>query len=193
MYPSGRKLPPQRTNGKRRAGCATTRRYNGPPHSYHPNFNPSGTVAVSVTANFSCRIHAWILHIYLKPIAPPRAPYHWLLPQFFAQWYSLARAHLLFRSATRRWQRTWSWVERKRERDRGKGGGWRSGSEVGKVVGGKVPRFCQGSEYYCRASPTGAVRDGNELLEFAKRWRRNFPLFHVLTRADRGRRRWRGF
>lgn len=82
------------------AGCATTRRYNEPPHSYHLNFNSSSADAVSVTANFSSRTHAWILHIYLKPIAPPRAPYHWLLPQFFAQWYSLACAHLLFRSAT---------------------------------------------------------------------------------------------
>lgn len=140
--------------------------HNGPPHSYHPNFNPSGATAVSVTANFSSRIHARILHTYLKPIAPPRAPYHWLLPQFLAQWYSLARVHLLFRSAT---AAVAADVVSGGERDRGKGGGWRSGGEVGKVVGGKVPRFCQGGEYYCRASPTGAARDGNELLDFAKR------------------------
>jgi len=31
--------------------------------------------------------------------------------------------------------------EKERERDRGKGGGWRSGGEVGKIVGGEVPRF----------------------------------------------------
>lgn len=45
----------------------------------------------------ACRIHACValnplpvvhrvlLYIYLKPIAPPRAPYHWLLPQFLVQ------------------------------------------------------------------------------------------------------------
>lgn len=167
--PSGRKLPPQRTDSK----CPGRSRYypphNGPPHSYHPNFNPSGAAAVSVTANFSSRIHARILHTYLKPIAPPRAPYHWLLPQFPAQWYSRARVHLLFRSATATAAAVAADVVSGGERDRGKGGGWRSGGEVGKVVGGKVPRFCQGGECYCRASPTGAARDGNELLGFAKR------------------------
>ena len=43
-------------------------------------------------------IQCVLLYIYLKPIAPPRAPYHWLLPQFLVQWYTVPRIHLLFRS-----------------------------------------------------------------------------------------------
>ena len=43
-------------------------------------------------------IQCVLLYIYLKPIAPPRAPHHWLLPQFLVQWYTVPRVHLLFRS-----------------------------------------------------------------------------------------------
>lgn len=120
VYPSGRKLPPQWTDSiSVRTSCATARRTMGPHTFITRILIPADASAVSVTTNFSSRIHEWILHTYLKPIAPPRAPYHWLLPQFLAQWYSLARVHLLFRSATAAVAAdvvSLRWRERQRER-----------------------------------------------------------------------------
>lgn len=67
-----------------------------------PEFNRSrrGGARVCVALNPLPVVHCVLLYIYLKPIAPPRAPYYWLLPQFLVQWYTLARIHLLFRSTT---------------------------------------------------------------------------------------------
>lgn len=77
----------------------TTRRKRGVPHTSLPNLIPTvATAGYRSPSALYPRIHALALHTYLKPIAPPRAPYHWLLPQFLAQWYTLARVHLLFRS-----------------------------------------------------------------------------------------------
>lgn len=100
-----------------RSFCNTS--YGVPPRAPKiPNSNPKAVAAaVSVTTDtFALVATRWSRHTYLKPIAPPRAPYHWLLPQFLAQWYTLARVHLLFRSATA--SDGGYRVERERERNR---------------------------------------------------------------------------